>query len=111
MKAKIKLTPDQFCFLVQIVEYSINEIDYRHKPMEFLNINSFLKYAQKKVIDIKSVYKMIMPPKPKSFSIDVNQLIAVLYMFKELEYKDEIDSYGIALYETLKEQSRPMILN
>lgn len=111
MKAKLKLSPDHFCFLVNIVQYSFSEIDYQVKPMQYLNLQSFLRYGQKKVIDLKDTYKMMMPRKEKTFTIDINQFVALLFLFKELEFKDELDSYGIALYETIKQQSRPMNLN
>ena len=108
MKIKIKLTPDQFVWLVRIIQDSHGQIDYRNKPLQFLNIGAFLQYGQKKVIDLKAMYKMIMPPKPKTFTIDINQFTAICYVFNELDRTDELDSYCIALYETIKQQVKDL---
>jgi hypothetical protein len=110
MKVKLKLTPSQFTFLVQLVENKICNEPTPTNPvilkdnLQLFNARCFLHYGYKKILDLRQMQQI--PVKHKTFSIDVNQYVAVCFLLTNLRDKGQLDSYYIALHETLKAQTK-----
>ena len=100
MKIKIKLTIVQFSELINFINISNYE---NLSELQVLNIRLFLSFALKKLIDCKPDFGMNYS-KLKSFSIEVNQYAAVMYLLTE--ERNELDPYMLSLFITLQNQNR-----
>jgi hypothetical protein len=103
MKVKIKLTVEQFSFLLQYVQKSnyteLNEL-------QILNIRLFLPFALKKLIDCKPEFGF-NTIKVKSFSIELNQYTAIMALLTNERHT--LDPYTLSIFITLQNQNKNLL--
>lgn len=101
MKVKVKLTAEQFMFLVHYIKGST----YEHlTELQQLNIHLFISYGLKKIVDFTVFTNR---DKPKTFSIEVNQYACVMGYLKR--YFNYLDPFTLSLYITLENQNKPLL--
>lgn len=101
MKVKIKLTVEQFSFLLQFVQKS-NYTDLNE--LQILNIRLFLPFALKKLIDLQAQF---LNSKQKSFSIELNQYTAVMALLTN--ERQNLDPFTLAIFLTLQNQNKSLL--
>lgn len=113
MKIKIKLTIEQYRFLVRLIENTVfdnvtpmSPIPFAMDKMQLFNARCFLALAYKRVIDLASQFPTITPVKERTFSFDVNQLSVVLYILDQLDHLKKLDAYYISIHQLLIAQSK-----
>lgn len=100
MKVKIKLSVEQFKYLVWYIEKM--RVEYSDE-MQIINARLFIATGFKKLIDLQSVLRF-SPNKIKTFAIEINQFYAILDIMAA--YYDKLDSYMLAIYCSLKAASK-----
>lgn len=107
MNVKIKITVEQFKYLVQFVNKMLDKYCQRLTYIQILNIGSFVRVGTKKLIDYSLMLQMT-PYKEKTISIEVNQYIEILKLFKHEE--ENLDSYYLAIWVTMTSQTSKLNL-
>ena len=105
MKVKFKLTVDQFQHLLYYFQNHYFD-GFTVTELQILNIRMFVKFAFKKVIDLK-IDKPYNTIKQTNFSIDINQYCAIMSILKN-ELKD-LDPFMLAIYITLENQNKQLL--
>lgn len=102
MKVKFKLTVEQFSFLLQFVQKS-NYTDLNE--LQILNIRLFLPFGLKKLIDLQP--QIFNSTKVKSFSIEVNQYIAIMALLTNERHT--LDPYTLSIFLMLQNQNKSLL--
>jgi hypothetical protein len=103
MKVKIKLSIEQFKFLLKYIDAAIYQKILFLNELQLLNLRAFLTSGFKKLIDLNTAL-MFTPAKVKTFTIEINQFHAVLTVLQhQFEF---LDSYTLSIFEDLKRQNK-----
>lgn len=103
MKVKIKLTIEQFKFLLNYINGAVYDRIVFFNEIELLNLRAFLGTGYKKLIDLQSALTLT-PNKVKTFNFDINQFYIVLSLLTK--ERDFLDAYTLATFEDLKRQNK-----
>lgn len=101
MNVKIKLSIEQFKWLVNYVNNQVYNFTVDYTEMQLVNLKCFLAQGFKKLIDVSNEI-FLNPSKVKTFSIEFNQfeiIIGMLYTNFQL-----LDAYTLSIFETMREQ-------
>lgn len=102
MKVKVKITVDQFQYLLSYIQGAVN---FDTDKLRVLNIRLFIKYGFKKMIDLKS--EPYNTAKPKTFSVEINQYISLMsFLTNE---RNNLEPYTLAIYLTLQNQNKSLL--
>lgn len=103
MKVKVKLTIEQFKFLLNYINSAVYEKIIFFNELELMNLRAFLGVGFKKIIDLQSALTFT-PTKEKTFNIEVNQFHVILSLLhKQREF---LDAYTLAIYNDLTRQNK-----
>lgn len=105
MKVKIKLTIEQFKALIFYFNIASVNSKNEFRPIDLVNLESFLNNGCKKLIDFKS--KNLSPLKLKTFSFDINHLYLITDYLRT-NFND-LDSYMLTIYNCLIIYERSML--
>lgn len=104
MKVKVKLSVDQFKYLVQYIERSVKYFEIGE--LTAINIRLFVSAGFKKLIDLQTDL-LFNPYKVKTFAIEINQYVAIIDTLAN--DRDKMDSYTLSIYTTLQSQNKHVL--
>lgn len=97
MKVKIKLTIEQFAYLVQFVRVKLNTLN----KLNLVNANLFVNAGLKRCIDLTNEARL-RPHKEKTFAIELNQFAEIVNLLQN-EF-DNLDPYTLSIYTSISRQ-------
>lgn len=101
MNVKIKLSIEQFKWLLNFVHNKTNESISNYTEVQLINLKCFIAKGFKKLIDLNSELQLT-PNKIKTFTIEFNQFECV-YNLLQLYY-DSLDAFTLAIYTDMQRQ-------
>lgn len=105
MKVKIKLSIEQFKYLLKYIDACVYKKILFFNEIDLINLRAFLSTGYKRLIDLQSA-AIFTPDKVKTFNIEINQFNIVMNVLtKQREF---LDAFNLATFETLRAQNKSL---
>jgi len=103
MKVKIKITSEQFYYLVVWLKRNMHN---SLSKLQLINISLFFTFGYKKMIDLNSEIKT-KPNRIRTFSIELNQYTSIMECLTN--ERNNLDPYTLSLFIMLQNQNKQLI--